>query len=1473
MKTIKRHLAAILCVIMLLTAAPLSGFTKISLSEINLSDLLAPNANAASSGNYNYSVVNGEAVITRVSQLIKGDITVPSVLGKYPVTSIGEDAFSECEYITSLVIPDSVDYIGEGAFSGCKKLKSIKLSNKISFISDRVFGLCISLEHIVIPDSVTYINYWSFTGCKALKSIVLPCALKSIGLDAFSLCSSLSDVYYKGTKNEWKSIKIHESNTYLLNAKIHCNYSQSKPIDPIDIFDRNTYVADIWSANRKDKISNTPENIYIDHMFKDKGEMSKRYYEALQEDKVFIGAMKTWDGINYLFDPATGYIKRHLDIEELYQIILGDMIHFIATDAMYSENRENKTLETAKNVKDIMNAVFGAWQEDFVIKNYAQLAQNKKSGDSQWKAYFSDVFDVFKKSGKVVESVETVLDFAGELLDVAETIDDFCRLLATYIEAMQLTDDMWAAIDKMKNVSTSSTVKNVLSKLQYSSMDKKLSKAIISAGLEATEDTAVIILDVLLEPIYNKIPIYREVRLAHKGLKTVYQLVFGTDDIVNAYYTLKATSEICDAAKAAALSLENEYLSKQDSASAGKYIAAVELMVSAINIDLDSLAKTMYIAFRKTGMGKNYTAVSPFLSYLGLQEEDIYDEFYRDNQALKETTNMLFRYLEASWALYTPYLETDYPEFYSMYATKAAKECVDLKPRILNTYLNNNGAIEIRLTRNMFIDNFADGYYVKEITAGKTETYTFKMSDLKKTGNRIVLECFNKNTVSLFPKTYKVCCYIGKLKDGVFSKEQTTEIRSPLITPELELDNVRSLMHSSSFFGELGFKINDRTSSKYKQMKYHIYRSYDNGEFIKIATINKEEEFFDTVTQYIDTTIDYSGKYKTVTYKVKSEKYFTSNGGFSVYSELSDGLLFVLTDPLFTKGSVKSTKTVTNSGDIKNGISVSWEKISGATSYEIYRKESYAEDFELIATVENENMYEDYIVSSGTEYQYYVLACAKNKDTGNKTAYVGGSESGSLIFYEPLLAGDVDRNGSITAADARFVLRASVKLENPSDRQKVIADVDGNKTVTASDARTILRTSVGLEKAVYITEKDDSDNIQKTLEATASDKEKLRNMIYYHTMDYNYKNDSIEKVIEYVLAHGDQNKVLKESVYVDFCNPTDKSFKPDPKGLFNGGYKRYSATAVEWICENVFYKKFDSKASSAEFYVQGDYIYSAPVVSGNQPAETIIDSMTRLNDGKYEVVFSFRYEGEKEIICRKKVIAELVEINGVRCWTFYQIELVKKETEAPAYKMPSTKAEICKFYADSVNYENEKDSSCTEKMWMDLGKIDMGNNTLNSLVSSIAGSYITSKEDAEAEEYDFFAISNWELEDLSAVKSASCTEYGDNYKITIIMNGEKGTDEDNSMLYGVTHLYYSNDDMDYYLSDDTVAAVLKGKTDACFEFNEVKIEAIITKEGKLLSVTHISDVDIVINSATITVYPVKDKRINVITYDECYNIK
>ncbi len=65
-----------------------------------------------------YMVTNGEATIISTSAG-RGDLTIPTSLGGYPVTSIGNEAFYGDLVLNSLIIPASIKEIEGGAFGWC----------------------------------------------------------------------------------------------------------------------------------------------------------------------------------------------------------------------------------------------------------------------------------------------------------------------------------------------------------------------------------------------------------------------------------------------------------------------------------------------------------------------------------------------------------------------------------------------------------------------------------------------------------------------------------------------------------------------------------------------------------------------------------------------------------------------------------------------------------------------------------------------------------------------------------------------------------------------------------------------------------------------------------------------------------------------------------------------------------------------------------------------------------------------------------------------------------------------------------------------------------------------------------------------------------------------------------------------------------------------------------------------------------
>ena len=104
-----------------------------------------------------------------------GNVVIPESVtykGKtYMVTSIGNDAFYDCNGLTSITIPNSVKSISYNAFCFCVGLTSVIIPNSVTTIDDDAFYCCSSLTSIAIPNSVANIGLEAFGGCDNLTSI------------------------------------------------------------------------------------------------------------------------------------------------------------------------------------------------------------------------------------------------------------------------------------------------------------------------------------------------------------------------------------------------------------------------------------------------------------------------------------------------------------------------------------------------------------------------------------------------------------------------------------------------------------------------------------------------------------------------------------------------------------------------------------------------------------------------------------------------------------------------------------------------------------------------------------------------------------------------------------------------------------------------------------------------------------------------------------------------------------------------------------------------------------------------------------------------------------------------------------------------------------------------------------------------------------------------------------------------------
>lgn len=134
--------------------------------------------------NSNYSVTNFKKIFNTYNSIDH------VILGK-EVTYIDSSSFSDCRF-ESILISNSVQEIGNDAFSNCQYLNSITIGNSVRSFGLNCFASCYLLKSIIIPDSVVSIGDSSFNSDQNLESIYIGSGLESIGENSFHGCLKLA---------------------------------------------------------------------------------------------------------------------------------------------------------------------------------------------------------------------------------------------------------------------------------------------------------------------------------------------------------------------------------------------------------------------------------------------------------------------------------------------------------------------------------------------------------------------------------------------------------------------------------------------------------------------------------------------------------------------------------------------------------------------------------------------------------------------------------------------------------------------------------------------------------------------------------------------------------------------------------------------------------------------------------------------------------------------------------------------------------------------------------------------------------------------------------------------------------------------------------------------------------------------------------------------------------------------------------
>lgn len=186
--------------------------------------------------------------VTRIGSYSFRDCSsLESIVLPESLTTIEEGAFDSCTKITGLVIPDKVTAIGDEAFANCTSLDSMVLPSGLEVLCENVFMGCTNLKELSFPEKTRCIRYrafyrsgltkitlpngteeieeYAFGECSQLKQVTLPKSLYSIESDVFYNCTALTDIYYKGTIEDWRNIYGREAYENIPGVTLH--YTES----------------------------------------------------------------------------------------------------------------------------------------------------------------------------------------------------------------------------------------------------------------------------------------------------------------------------------------------------------------------------------------------------------------------------------------------------------------------------------------------------------------------------------------------------------------------------------------------------------------------------------------------------------------------------------------------------------------------------------------------------------------------------------------------------------------------------------------------------------------------------------------------------------------------------------------------------------------------------------------------------------------------------------------------------------------------------------------------------------------------------------------------------------------------------------------------------------------------------------------------------------------------------------------------
>lgn len=395
-----------------------------------------------------YKIVDGEATIVGFHTSVTRTLIIPDTLGGYPVTAIGEFAFSEHSDVGSawnspvntsttysfkkIVVPEGVKTIGRYAFS----------ANIMSF-----------LEEIVLPESLEYIGYCAFYNNNYLESITIPSGVKCIPDRLFYKCDKL------------KTVVLEDGVEAICDNALYITTDATELTDNpqlnVTLPDSIEYLGNgLFSKCNAQKIT-LPKNLKtLRGTFNNMTDLEEiEFNDSLQEigDKTFMGCTSLTE-VNLPDSVKTVTKKAFQNCESLKKVYMSENVNYIPSMAFYNctsltdftWNAEEQTIESNAfegckikhfNFSKTNGIRDGAFKESEI--------EEAKIGKAEY--FTEEKISIGAQSFMSCDELETVA-LGGNVSEVGSQAFAECENLETVIisdSVEQIADDAFEGSDKI----------------------------------------------------------------------------------------------------------------------------------------------------------------------------------------------------------------------------------------------------------------------------------------------------------------------------------------------------------------------------------------------------------------------------------------------------------------------------------------------------------------------------------------------------------------------------------------------------------------------------------------------------------------------------------------------------------------------------------------------------------------------------------------------------------------------------------------------------------------------------------------------------------------------------------------------------------------------------------------------------------------------------------------------------------------